>query len=777
VTSLQFSPVWPWWAIVVVAVLGSVLIGRWYWRESQHLFQPFRWLLPLLRALAFALILLMLLGPSLLHRKYEGEMSRVRVLLDLSESMSIENEGDLGSSQETSKQETRLSRVQRWLQEESSPTLSQTSWLSRIGNDHVVEWYATSQSSSKESTDVNLLWDSNNKTLRPSAVAIEADGINSRLGEGVASLLRDKPAAIVLISDGQNNAGKSLVEAAEQAASAGVQVCAIGIGPPDEPNDFGLLQVEHSQRVFRTDLLRGTMQVKENAPKGTSYCIFAEQFGKSVWSKEFETLGQGIRRIEFEIPAESLVDVAKAQAILGSENVAASTESATVPINLSFSIESNATEVSLNNNQVSTSLWGVNRRNRVLLLDQRGGWETRYIKNALTRDEAWDVTVAIGRTAFESSYFPTTRSLLFDYDLLLMSVETVAVLSEEQQTWIKDFVSASGGGVILIDSKSNITLPQVKDPLMDLFPVRSLPQQTNLKLQAMQIATNAIEQSAMQLGADSQLSQQLWKDLPAPRSIRQCELLPGAEALLEASDAPSNNKQTLIATKLFGQGRVVYLNNDESWRWRYNVADLYHQRFWNQLSAWTMRAPFASKGSFASLDAGLRMISNSETIVIRAKLNADDSQISNDALVQAVVTCDGQPYTIIPMSKEADVRGFYRTSAGPFPVGEYRVQLQATGIPKDAMDVQCQFVVQPPIDMEMQSLSCNTVGLQQLASATGGTFVAFDQAESITEHLKQFQTGKWIESQTLLWQSFPWFATIMLLLALEWILRKRSGLL
>ena len=50
-------------------------------------------------------------------------------------------------------------------------------------------------------------------------------------------------------------------------------------------------------------------------------------------------------------------------------------------------------------------------------------------------------------------------------------------------------------------------------------------------------------------------------------------------------------------------------------------------------------------------------------------------------------------------------------------------------------------------------------------------------AESISEKLKQFRTGKIVESQTLVWQSYPWFASIIGLLAIEWYLRKRSGLI
>lgn len=778
-TSLHFDPVWPWWIVATVAILGSILLGRWYWRESQYLPGPWRWLLPWFRAIAFALILLMLAGPSLHHRTYEGEMSRIRVLLDQSRSMAITDKAQLnlenivaapGEANEISK--TRIDSVKDWMLGDSTVRAeSKQGWLERLSREHRVELVGLSTvQQGDESANSDMLWDSSYGQLDASKLPIVADGQVSKLGESVASQIASKPSAIVLVSDGQSNEGKSLAQAAEQAAAAKIPVYAIGIGPPQEPNDLGILRVEHSQRVFRTDLIRGSLELKESIPLGTPYQLKVKHLGKVIWDKNFESENQGVRRIEFEIPVERLMDAAKLESNRSSDN-------ATVPIDLSFSIETNAIEVAAENNEYETSLWGVNRQGRILMLDRRGGWETRYIKNALTRDVAWDVDVSIGQSTLEATVFPKTRALLFDYDLIVISVETISILTDEQQIWIRDFVGESGGGLILIDCKTNLTAPSIRDPMLDLMPVRSLIQSKKPTLAKLMIASNATDQVAMQLAADTPSSQALWQSLPVPRSIRECELSPGSEALLEASETTSSGKQVLVATKLYGQGRIVYMNNDESWRWRYGVADNYHQRFWNQMCNWTMRTPFAVNETFASLDAGLRMISSSDQVTILAKLNPSQTQLPDDLIVQAILLRDGEPYGILPMSKESDARSFFRATTGPFPEGKYRVRLQASGIPQDALDIECDFVVQPNVDVEMSSLSCNVEALEQLARATGGRFVPFDQADSISDSLQQFQTGKWTETVTLLWQSYPWFATIMVLLALEWILRKRTGLI
>lgn len=764
-TTLHFDWVFPWWAIAIVALLGSISLGLWYWRESRYLPLPWCWVLPCLRTLAFALILLMLTGPALHYRYYEGEMSRIRIVLDQSRSMATSDQGMLNDS-------TRMDAVRDWLLGEADSTNgSRKSWLERLSRNHRVELFGiSSKQSENASASLELLWDSLDGLFDKTQLSIMAIGDVSPLGDSIVNQLASKPSSVVLISDGQSNSGLSLLQAGEQAASAKIPVYAIGMGPTDEPNDLAILNIQHSQRVFRTDRIRGTLDIKEIAPLNTPYLLKVMHLGKVVLEKSLKSENQAIRSVEFELPAESLIDSSKKEDSLSNDKKA-------IGLDLRFSLEADLDEVTTDNNFYETSLWGVDRQSRILMLDRRGGWETRYIKNALARDIAWHVDFSIGQSAMESNVFPKSRVLLQDYELLVISVETISILSAEQQSWIRDFVGEGGGGLILIDTKNNLTVPSVQDPLLDLMPVRSLIQTTQPTFTKLMIASNAVDQVAMQLASDTASSQALWQSLPVPRSIRECELSPGAEALLEAMESASNQKQVLVATKMYGQGRVVYMNHDESWRWRYGVADQYHQRFWNQMCNWTMRTPFSVNSTFASLDTGLRMISNSDPITIRGKLNRDQNLFPEDLLLQAVLFRNDEPYATLAMNQESDGRGFYRANYGPFPSGRYHVRLQAAGIPQDAFAVESEFIVQPNTDVEMASLACNTTGLEQLARTTGGQFVPFDQADSITDSLQKFQTGKWVETVTLLWQSYPWFATIIVLLALEWLLRKRVGLI
>ena len=777
-TAIRFSGHWPWWLILAAGIAGSLIISRWYWRESCHLQTSMRWLLPLLRGLAFFLIMFMLAGPALYHQHIQGELSRIRVLLDVSKSMSTIDDKTEGS--------TRLESSLNWLIGNDKKPDEANGWLNELKRYHRVELVA-----SHDVNDRKLLWNSLANNSLPKVESITPQGRNSPLGEFLAQAIQnggdlsaktagdsgrasdlgvDVLAAVVLVSDGQSNTGTSILQAASSYLNGRVPIFAIGVGSESEPEDLGIVQVEHSQRVNRHDRVKGSIMIKERIKAGTPYSVNILHFGKRVFSDRLESNDQGQRCIDFDMAAEQLIDKSKSQPLDGIDTTL-------VPIDLQFAIECESAEISTENNSYATSLWGVDQKNRVLILDRRGGWEMRYIKNAMERDPAWESTIAIGRIAIRD-LFPRTRTILFEYDLILATLDTITGLGEEQKNWISDFVALSGGGLVVIDSTRETAVSNSDAVLSALLPVKTIDSSNAGEIKSMRLTPLANDQPAFQLGENELNHDQIWSKLLPPKSARMVELRPGAEAMVQLIGSSANHSlRPLIATKLFGQGRVVYFAADETWRWRYNVADLYQQRFWNQIAIWSMRAPFAVNDAFASLDAGQRAYSTGDPITVRAKLKQDDLQPLTDASVHVILERDGVPHVSIQLDQEPGARGFYRTTLVPMPVGSYRVRLEVVGVPDDALSLQTQFIVHPPIDVELQTLACNQELLRQVSFLTGGEFSMLDKASTISDKLTQYRTGRIVESQTLLWQSYPWFATIIGLLTIEWHLRKRSGLI
>jgi hypothetical protein len=67
--------------------------------------------------------------------------------------------------------------------------------------------------------------------------------------------------------------------------------------------------------------------------------------------------------------------------------------------------------------------------------------------------------------------------------------------------------------------------------------------------------------------------------------------------------------------------------------------------------------------------------------------------------------------------------------------------------------------------------------LRELAAQSGGRHFREEHAGLLLDALAPLSRGRLEEHETILWQS-PWaFAMVVLLLTVEWLLRKRAGLL
>jgi hypothetical protein len=724
----------------------------------------------------------MLAGPAWVREWVSGELSRIAVLVDTSASMELK---ESQTAQNMSAQDSRLERATRWL---SSSSDKQPGWLDQQRSRFHLRLFPfsdaadTQEESTTQSMGTQSIWDSTvERSTKPTRVEFNANGSKTAIGEALASVLRsgtsgesldsgepstapEKPyAAVVLLSDGQSNSGESPSTVAQRFAQASIPVFAIGFGREAEPDDVGILAVEHSQSMFRADSFQGTATIKQQLPAGRQYRIDIRSNGQIVWSKSLESDGTPSRTIEYRIAGEKL---------FGAQQSAL--RSKAIPLDLQFEVAYEGQDASAQNDRFESSLWGVIRKNRVLVMDRRGRWESRYIKNAFGRDTAWDLKSILGPDEVESNPFPKTREELIGLDLIIMAADSLSAMNETQLRWVSDYVADLGGGLILIDSGRDKPLSVLGNKEVDWLPIAFLEDETApLTLTNLNLEPAAVEQRAFAFEQDTGENRRLWEAFPAPRSARRVRSAPGAEVMV--SGKTENEQYPMIVTRRSGQGRVVYLANDETWRWRYNVADLYHQRFWNQLAQWSMQPPYAVENDYVGLDAGERVYDFGKQISIRARLRNAQQEPMSGVRAIAVIEQNGVRVQSLPLVEESEGSGMVSGLATGLLAGRYQVRLEVPGMPTEALDLETEFIVHPPQDLEMEVLASNREVLEQIAKTTGGKYYDESQADRVNESLQALRTGKIEQSRTLLWQSYPWFLAVMILLALEWYLRKRAG--
>jgi hypothetical protein len=138
---------------------------------------------------------------------------------------------------------------------------------------------------------------------------------------------------------------------------------------------------------------------------------------------------------------------------------------------------------------------------------------------------------------------------------------------------------------------------------------------------------------------------------------------------------------------------------------------------------------------------------------------------------------DGQRVAAIALAPDDNEGGIYRGKTSALAEGNYEVRVHVDGLPESEMKARTEFTVAPQGNAELAQLNCDEELLRQIAFNSGGQYYREEEIGALAERLKPLSQGRVVESDTLLWQSWWWFTPLVLLLTIEWVLRKRAGML
>ena len=625
---------------------------------------------------------------------------------------------------------------------------------------------------------VKPLWTSGGREATPPPGLPKPIGDTTNLAAALKSAAGDESGAgkgaVVLFTDGQHNVGEAPLEAARVLAGREMAVFSVGFGSQVPPRDIALLRAAAPDSVFFEDSVRGELYLKEDLPAGEPFTVSVKDAGKVVWEKAMVSLGKGARRVPFEFPIKDLTDVRSKAAAQGYERSGAT-------VHLSAEVSNIEGDRELANNSAPIRFRAVTQKRKILILDGRPRWETRYLRNLFERDEKWEVnTVIAGSTpdagilrGEKSGTFPSGQKLLDAHDIIIFGEFPRGLLRDEELKWIADFVAKRGGAITFIDGSRGALRGYAGTPLEPLLPVEWAGPGVRTGVKSLQPAGRGASIGAFLLADDAPLNAETWSRLPVPAFIAEVKPLPGAEVLLEADT--SGGKIPAAVLRPFGAGRVYYHAFDESWRWRYEIADQYHVQFWNQIADYTAEAPFAARDKYVQLDAGQLNYQPGDHAEIRVRLRDSQGRPVSDSTVSAVLFRDGQRVATVPLTP--DDGGLYRGRTPELAVGSYEVGVDTAAVPPDQLKARTQFNVAGRDSIERSRLGLNEDLLRQIAVAGGGEYLREEQCDRLIDRLAPLSEGSVQEGDTVLWQSWWWFLPIVLLLTVEWILRKRAGML
>jgi hypothetical protein len=249
---------------------------------------------------------------------------------------------------------------------------------------------------------------------------------------------------------------------------------------------------------------------------------------------------------------------------------------------------------------------------------------------------------------------------------------------------------------------------------------------------------------------------------------------PDAEILLETveSRAPA-----LVCQETSG-GRVAVLSAGPLWRWKFlsegnPVYDDLVSRLFDFLSRGRDTERFVLRAAKNMYDSG-------EPAVLTAEIFNEKMQPVTGVPVRVEVSRVDEggdvPLEVLSMQREGSDNTRFKVSLPPFGPGRYRVTGEA--------DLPGRTITSPPLEVavsdvsvEFQRVDQDRLNLETIARQSGGMYAPGEGVDALTDRINVNPRVTRTTSEVTLRTSLAVFAVIVALLSVEWIVRKRVGMI
>jgi uncharacterized membrane protein len=776
------GPVPAWAAGLILIGLGVAAVW-FYRRESTKLTLVYRFALVGLRIALLGLLLCLVLRP-VLTAEFAGERPRgVAVLFDNSQSM---NQQDRRVTPRD-----KLRALQALGMAPFDATIDAPEWASAARESNENPARAAMVKAVIENSGLDLMGRLGRigpmrsylfgQWLRGAAsgkaLAITVDDPRTALGDAIGEVLLkldgDPPAAIVVISDGLENASKlPFEEAARECQRLGVPVHIWGVGS----SESGILTLRDAaipDTLFYDDTVTIPISFRARGFKpGTKVVTTVSVGGKVVTTKEAAIADENWK-------SETLTFTPQ-RGGSGRE-----TKKGDVQADMVISVRSKNDPSFVD--EIKRTVQIVDRRVKVLMIDGSPRWEFKFLMPALLRDRRVEATfwLADGDERLQKSApfiaeFPP-RDRLFGYDLIILGDVPSGALGPERQQWLQDYVR-EGGGLVVIAGRNHMPAAYDATPLDEVLPIEFIPVQfaddpTARPVPFRPEMTPAGERSEILSLADvADENRKIWKGLPGFYwHYPATKLRPGATTLLahptlKLSDGP----MPVMAMQYYGKGQVLFAATDESWRWRFDDEEKLYARFWGQV-IYRLGLPHLmgnARRVQMALERGEAVLGRPGYVYARL-LDADFKPLMAERVTATMQRLEGEsgrePKTSVNFDAVPGRPGEYRTFLGHEKPGRYEIKVTK---PEAATFA---FQVRLPPQHELEPGLMAEQSLRELAAATGGRFYHEEDLPTLAASIEPKSAAFVQRREVLFWNPLA-FVLFVLLITAEWVMRKFANL-
>jgi len=773
-----------WGVFLVLALLAAGLyaIAALYRREIATCPSRIKTLLVSLRCGVMLLIAIILLNPALVFVNTRSLPATIVIARDDSRSMATADR-DLNEPTTARSQPTRVQVVNRLFSPANAEFLRELQRKGQLAAIHFADQAQLVELSQSASTSPQL---------PPLAATAGGTNLAAAIEQGLKA---ERPAAVLLFTDGQHTAKDDVFAAARRAGLRGIPIFPVGIGDPSRPRVQRVAKVFARPQAWQDEPFEIDVVVNfQSAEAGTQPAVLFEQpldnnnqpvgearlvatsqvtaptggSGQSTihFSRSVSAPGRYLYRARLESPTTSAPDTAEIS------------ETASDPVNV------------LSRQSI-----------RVLLIAGSPTWDYRLLQTLFTRDKTialscWLQSLDEGRSQegqHPITHLPQTRAELFAYDVVLLLDPNPAEFDAAWIDLLSDFVGEHAGGLLFMAgpqySGELLTNPRTA-ALAKLLPVKfgdlaaleivSLVSATQQAWPLHLVAANA-DHPVLRFYPDTDESIRRWQALPGVFwSFPAAEPVPTALVLAEHADPAlrsTHGPRPLLAAGRFGSGNTLYLGFTGTWRWRSAGRQAeFFDKFWIQAVRFLVegRSQESRRRGYVQTDRERYEIGDRVTLSARLQ-DAAFEPLTQPEIDATLLTSDSATEKI-RLVAIANQPGRYEAAFTASKLGQSTLRVQLPGGSTDD-SIETSFQVELP-SLETSQTWLNRPLLQDIAKLSGGKYFAIDEmAELAASVPNRTETIEERSRPLPLWDVPAMLVLLVGLLSTEWLLRRRYNLL
>ena len=677
-------------------------------------------LLILLRTLAFSLLLLLIFEPLLTLIKNNKEKPILAILVDNSKSMSID-EKNYNRSEELKK-------------------IINSSIFSEIKQVGEIEYFLFSD---KLKQVDNFTSDS-----------IDFSGNSTDISAGIKDikkLLNEKNIqSLLIISDGEYNIGQNPIY---QAELFGKQINTIGIGDSSEQKDLSITKILTNNIVYKDSKVPANVVLRSSGYKNEKVNVSLQHEGNTIETKEVE-LKSGSVEYNIDFTLEPKEDGIK---------------------KYTASVTSLADEVTDQNNRKSFYVKVLPNKMKVTIIAGAPSHDVSFIKNTLLSDENISVNSFVQKA--DGSFEGLDNNELNETTCIFLVGFPQSHTRQNILEDIKNVIVEKNKPVFFIsDLNIDYNKLTILEPLLP-FNVKGISY--NEMLVTPNVNNIQIQSPLMKItGSPDDIN--IWNQLPPLfRSETLFEKKIEAEVLstLKINTIPFN--YPLILSRKAYKQKSLAITSYGIWRWKLLLEGMggnpdFLKIFIGNSIRWLTTREEDKKFNVTLLK---EMYNSGESVEFMAELYDDSYQPIDNAAVKITVKKEGELFETIMNSLGT---GRYFANIEGLSEGDYQYIGYANNGEIKLGEDSGRFSIGES-NLEFANIKMNADILKQIAYKTGGSFYTINNFSEIVEQIKDdlnFMPAEvTYKSEFQLWNIYYTLILLILLLTIEWFIRKKSGML